>query len=177
MVYFFKKIEKQEEKIKEYQNWTKPSNPIVISGNQKEKSNNSEIIKRGDVYYARTHSDFLNQVFARGNIPMRTAGWKYAPNILVWMVRFSGERGGFSNRIIDENRLVECYVGKSGEWRGKPVQEEPEEEYRIVVMVEDCTYTRKYIIKGLYKFNRLESSLYKRVFNKVADEITVYKKN
>ena len=122
-------------------------------------------LKAGDKFFVSRNAEFLNQAFGTNYKGWMRCGWKYAPDIIVWMVWLDGEvREGWLNTIIEEQRIVqEDYVGKPEEqlYSHRRITE----FHRIVVKRDKGCYT----ILGLYKC--VEATRYKRVWRKISDEI------
>ena len=52
-----------------------------------------KVMKSGDVIYARTHAEFLNEAFGTNYKAYMKCVWKYDEEWIVWMVRFNTENG------------------------------------------------------------------------------------
>ena len=122
-------------------------------------------LKAGDKFFVDTNAEFLNQAFGTNYKGWMKSGWKYAPDIIVWMVWLDDKvRNGWLNTIVEEQRVVrEDYVGKPEEqlYSHRMITE----FHRIVVKKGNGCYT----ILGLYRC--VEATRYKRVWRKISDEI------
>ena len=143
----------------------------ILANIKKEEENLMKAVKKsnklrtGDKFFVKTNAEFLNQAFGTNYKGWMRCGWKYAPDVIVWMVWLDGEvREGWLNTIIEEQRIVqEDYVGKPEEqlYSHRRITE----FHRIVVKRDKGCYT----ILGLYKCDK--ATRYKRVWRKVSDEI------
>ena len=127
-------------------------------------------MKNGQIFYAKTHADFLNTAFGTHYKAWMKCVWKYNSNMVVWMVRFNKNDGGWRNTFISNNQIMEENIGKVKIWDGKPV--EWLDKTRIVVEIIDQGVNRRYIFKGVYEYNAEKSNPSTvRYYDKIADEI------
>lgn len=131
-------------------------------------------MKTGEFIYARTHADFLNQAFGTNYKAWMKAVWPYYDeNTVVWMVRFNEKDGGWTNTFLSDTRIEEKLldtnrqVSRSSLYLNKN---------RIVIQIIDIdlghTRTRKYIFKGVYKYDKTNSNPpLVRYHDKISDEI------
>jgi len=75
-----------------------------IKSSSKEKVNLNEYI----TFFANTHKAFLKKAFDVNVENNQKSYWNYYgdPDIIVWMVRFEGQRDGWKNRFVDESKMV-----------------------------------------------------------------------
>ena len=118
--------------------------------------------KDGVIVRADTHAEFLNKTFKTRYKQWYKTVWSYAPNILVWMVRFYEETQGWKNRFANENTIIEEYIG-----RDKTKVHEPETDYKLVVAIEERNVKRRYEIKGLFFYCKNESTRFRRIYRRV----------
>jgi len=117
-----------------------------------------------EIYYAKTHADFLNQAFYTKYKAWMKSRWDLSSDTWVWMVRFDGiARDGWINKIINESEIWEEYIGKES----PSYANEYERRYRIVVKIDDYDKHRTYRILGKYKYDELKSTINKHVLIKV----------
>lgn len=131
-------------------------------------------MKTGEFIYAKTHADFLNQAFGTNYKAWMKAVWPYYDeNTVVWMVRFNEKDGGWTNTFLSDTRIEEKLldpnrqVSRSSLYLNKN---------RIVIQIIDIdlghTRTRKYIFKGVYKYDKTNSNPpLVRYHDKISDEI------
>ena len=117
------------------------------------------------IIYARTHADFLNQVFGTNYKQYMRGRWKYNDSTWVWMVYMDGKvRNDWRNRIVSNDEIWEERVCGDTDYHG-----EPEKPYRIVVRIVDTSRGREYHILGLYKFDFESCTSQKNVLRKIGE--------
>ncbi len=122
-------------------------------------------MKNGDFVYARTHAEFLNEAFGTNYKAWMKCVWPYNNNV-VWMVRFNKTDGGWRNTFISPNRIKE----ENLTWKGESVKKI--DKIKIVMEIDDSSYMRKYIFRGIYKYDEKNSNPFEvRYYDKIADEI------
>lgn len=127
-----------------------------------------KIMKTGELIYARTHAEFLNQAFGTNYKAWMKCVWKYDENWIVWMVRFDKEDGGWTNTFISDSRIKEENLKHVRVWDGKPIKDV--DKKKIVIQIEDLGYTRKYTCMGRYIYDEKNSDPYTvRYYDKYSD--------
>ena len=127
-------------------------------------------MKNGEFIYARTHADFLNKAFGTDYKAWMKCVWKYSDDLVVWMVRFNRDDNGWRNSYVSSNRIKEENLNKVGAWDGKPIDEGMHKR-RIVIEIDDMGSTRRYIFRGIYRYDEVNSDPYTiRYHDKVSDE-------
>ena len=126
-----------------------------------------KVMKAGDVIYARTHAEFLNEAFGTNYKAWMKCVWKY-DEWTVWMVRFNEKHGGWKNTFLSDSRIMEENLDKVGIWNGNPI--ENIDKKKIVVEIKELGNTRKYICRGRFIYDEENSSPYTvRYYNKYSD--------
>ncbi len=97
--------------------------------------------------------------------------WQYNEDTIVWMVRFDKtNRSGWKNSFISDSRIKEENIYNISEWNRAPVAKSLFFK-RIVVEVVDNCKPRKYIFRGIYRYDEQNSNpLAVRFHDKVSDE-------
>ena len=131
----------------------KQENKKIIFIKQGEK-----VMKSGDVIYARTHAEFLNEAFGTNYKAWMKCVWKYDEEWIVWMVRFNTEKGRWRNTFLSSSRIMEENLDKVGIWDNKPIEDI--DKKRIVFEIEDLGHTRKYICRGRFIYDEKNSDPY-----------------
>ena len=128
-------------------------------------------MKTGEIIYAKTHADFLNQAFGTNYKAWMKSCWDYNGVWTVWMVRFNRTDGGWRNTFVSDTRIKEENLYNVKEWDRQPVSTNVPKK-RIVIQIEDFGHTRKYIFRGLYVYDEKNSNPYGvRYLDKVGEEI------
>lgn len=125
-------------------------------------------MKSGEIINARTHADFLNQAFGTTYKAWMKSVWRYDENTVVWMVRFGKEDGGWTNTFLSDTRIEEKILTPQS-------TVSPLSEYlykkRVVIQVVECSYSRKYIFRGIYQYDEKNSDPCNvRYYDKLSDE-------
>lgn len=129
-------------------------------------------MESGDIIYAKTNADFLNKAFGTNYKAWMKSVWTYDNKSIVWMVKFDNKvRGGFKNIIISDTSIAEENVDRKMIWDGNPIDSTLKYK-KIVMEIDDSGFSRKYIFRGVYKYNEKDSDpLSIRYYDKIADEI------
>lgn len=126
-------------------------------------------LRTGDAFLCITHAEFLNEVFGTNYKAWMKGSWKYTEDILVWFVRINGTyTGGFKNYWQNSNTIIQICDETKNEFGGIPLHFVKIPDYRLVFEIIDG-YQRKYIFKGLFRYNREKSVPKKLVFEKISD--------
>lgn len=149
---------------------------------QKEESNTQkQNLKTGMKFYERTNADLLNRFFGTSFRQYMKCSYCKLPDGPVrhmWFVSFNGEiHSGWKNVLSsDGKKIVEEFLG---DVKPSNVEFNPAESVRAVFdkYLEDC-YGRRvesngrrvYEFIGVFRYDKNESSAYRRVYKKIADE-------
>ena len=153
----------------------------VVPHDIKKAGKGDKTIKENEAFYVESHADLLNVLFNKGYDGWQRSMWPknqddaISDEYIIWMARFDELRHGWINTFINENKYKQEQTDKSiTTYEGYPLNEYPAlKKYRIVMAIEETPEGRRYVFKGIYKFNEQESSLYCHYFDKVSDEVTL----
>ena len=111
---------------------------------------------------ARTNAEFLNEVVGTKYKQWYKSGYKLSSNTLIWMVRIDNKsRQGWKNIWIDDDTILERFeVGNYS------LSTDVKEPYRIVVEIQEGWSGRKYIIHGLFKCVKDETTSTKHLWKR-----------
>ena len=111
---------------------------------------------------ADTNAEFLNEVVGTNYIQWYKSGYTLSSNTIIWMPRIDGKiRKGWRNIWLDENTILEEFLG--GDYRLDPVVKHP---YRIVAEIQESYFGRNYVIKGMFKYAKEESTSTKHLWKR-----------
>lgn len=129
-------------------------------------------MKIGEVIYAKTHAEFLNKAFGTNYKAWMKCVWNYSDDLIVWMVRFNNKINGWRNSFISESRIKEENLDNVTTWDGLPVEYSIEiHKNRLVIEVIDLGNTRKYIYRGRFIYDSINSNPRTvRYHDKISDE-------
>ena len=129
-------------------------------------------MKLNEITYAKTHADFLNKKFHTNYKAWMKCSYYLNEKYEVWMIRFDGKlRDGWKNTyngdiIKDEN----CYYDRKS-WDGLPIPQTLNHIKLVFEIVESGYGERKYIFRGVYKYQKDISNPYKiRVYKRISSE-------
>ena len=109
-------------------------------------------IKENDTFIERTHAKLLNRVFGTNYKQWMSSVWNVTDDTIAWMVRFDGiTRDGWRNCILSDDLLYQENVSGRKNWKGVPVDDS--RQLRLVFAIIEDGYRRKYLFKGVYKFD------------------------
>lgn len=111
---------------------------------------------------ARTNAEFLNEVVGTKYKQWYKSGYKLSSNTLIWMVRIDNKiRQGWKNVWIDDDTILERFEGGN-----YSLSTDVKELYRIVVEIQEDSTGRKYIIHGLFKCIKDETTSTKHLWKR-----------
>ena len=149
----------------------------IVQANQHESKEiklpqNPHMLKVGDCIEARTHYEFLNKVFGKNYKLWGSCVWKFDSDTIVWMVRFNKVCDGWRNTFLTKDCIMEENLEAKPDWKGTKVENEPTLRMRrVVIEIDGKSYNRRYIFKGVFKYDQERSDPYSiRYHNKIADD-------
>ena len=127
-------------------------------------------MKTGEVIYARTNADFLNEAFGTNYKAWMKSSWGYDEEWTVWMVRFNNEINGWKNMFVTESRIRQINLNEVNIFNGISITQATTKK-RIVFEIVGDGNSRKYIFRGKFVYDETNSNpLTSQYFDKVADE-------
>ena len=108
-------------------------------------------LKEGDIIYADSHADLLNQVFGTNYKAWMKSVWNYNDETVVWMVRFNQERSGWYNSFVSNSRIREENIYRRRYWNNRHIRYV--DKKRIAFEIDDSKAYRKYIFRGVYVYD------------------------
>lgn len=129
-------------------------------------------MKLNEITYARTHADFLNKKFGTNYKAWMKSVYYLNDEYEVWMVRFDGVlRDGWKNTYCgDIIKEENCYYERR-EWDGMPIPQTLGYKKLAFEIVEGRYGERKYVFRGVYKYQKDISNPYKtRVYKRISNE-------
>ena len=126
-------------------------------------------LKTGNTFLVNTHAELLNEVFGTNYQKYMKASWRCSKNAFAWIVRIDGkERSNFANTWLNEDTILQHYLGTNNMFDGKPLELDAPNDHRLVFEVID-SWRRKYIFKGVFLLNRDKSTPRDMIFQRVSD--------
>ena len=121
-----------------------------------------------------THKRFIEELNKRfgTNIAYRpqrcSANYDY--NTIVWMISFDRENSGFINEWVDRDTILQRCVRQDETYAGAPIRM-PDQDYRLVVSIENYHGSKVYEIQGLFRVADGERDPMRIHFTRVADSV------
>lgn len=126
-------------------------------------------LKAGDVFRADTNAEFLNEVFGTNYKAWMKGTWRYSKSAFAWFVRIDGKsRNEFVNTWLNQDTILQRYIGTEDLWDGEPLKLDAENDYRLVFEIIDKP-NRKYVFQGVFLMDRNDSTPKQMIFKKVSD--------
>ena len=116
--------------------------------------------------YAQTNAEFLNSEFGTNYEKWYKSTWEYDYNTVVWMGFVDGkERDSWINFWSDKDHtvMIEEYNGVDGAIAERAIKY----PFRIVAEKDFSSYTHKYYVRGLFRYDAKSSTTYQHVWRKV----------
>lgn len=131
-------------------------------------------LKAGEVFYYNTHAELLNGLFGTNYVKWMRSSWSYSYNIKVWFGRIDGKtRDDFRNDYVNKGTtIIQSCSGNKKKFDGTPLELVRITDYRLVFEIIDGS-PRKYIFKGLFRYNREDSEPKRLIFEKADDVFTI----
>ena len=116
--------------------------------------------------YAQTNAEFLNLEFGTNYEKWYKSTWEYDYKTVVWMGFVDGkERDSWINFWSDKDHtvMIEEYNGVDGAIAERAIKY----PFRIVAEKDFSSYTHKYYVRGLFRYDAKSSTTYQHVWRKV----------
>lgn len=159
-------LKEQRIKKEEQKKITVVVQPVIKNPNSNSpKTATSKAYEKRTVY-AQTNAEFLNSEFGTNYEQWYKSTWEYDYNTVVWMGFVDGkERDSWINFWSDKDHtvMIEEYNGVDGAIAERAIKY----QFRIVAEKDFSSYTHKYYVRGLFKYDAKESSTYKHIWRKV----------
>ena len=129
-------------------------------------SSTSNCAYKERVVYAQTNAEFLNSEFGTNYVQWYKSVWSYNNDTLVWMVKIDGsENSGWKNIWTDKDHtiIVEKYIGNDK----SSIDVAVNEQYRIVAEKDFSFPVHKYYVRGLFKYDKENSTSFKHIWRKI----------
>lgn len=133
------------------------------------------VLKAGEIIRARTHADLLNELFGTNYKAWMKCTYPYSYDSFVWMVRFNevNKSTGWENVEISPNYVIEKNHNGILTFEGGSVTEILADKRIVFQIVGDGVF-RKYIFKGIYKYDNSKGNpILERYLKKIDDKIII----
>ena len=136
-------------------------------------------MKVGEIVYARTNADLLNEVLGTNYKAWMKSSIMLPDNKRLWMIELGNfvTTAGWKNTLLGGTKLSEIHVGgdytfdsHNTYWGARQSGKSWGPEIRVVFDIVKGSYSRKYIFRGVFRLNREESSISENVWDLIMDE-------
>ena len=129
------------------------------------------VIRRGDVFNARTNAELLNMLFGKSMKGYMKCTYMLTDSFVLLMHTFDRvTQAGWLNRELADGTVVEQYVGTYAK-KFESHNGLPEDKYRA--LFEKEKERGRFVFKGVYKLSA-ESTPDKRIWVRVSDETDLH---
>ena len=133
------------------------------------------VLKAGEIIRARTHAELLNELFGTNYKAWMKCTYRYSYDSFVWMVRFNevNKSTGWENVEISPNYIIEKNHNSLLTYDRGSVTEILTDDRIVFQIVGDGVF-RKYIFKGIYKYDDSKGNPnLERYLKKIDDKIII----
>lgn len=136
-------------------------------------------MKIGEVVYARTHAELLNELLGTNYKAWRKSGIRLPDGRCLWMIELGNfvSTSGWINRLVGMNKISEKHIGRNfsfeghNTYKGAIIDRQswgPTE--RVVFDMDKSGSLRKYVFRGVFRLNKEESTIDENIWDLILDE-------
>lgn len=128
-------------------------------------------MKSGDIFYARTHAELLNQILGTDYKQYMKCAYNLSDDTVIWMIRLDGHesKAGWTN-ILRADGIYEVYTGDPCSRLDAHKTPNYPKKRLVFDIVESAYQGRRYIFRGIYKFDDIAGDNDRRVWRKISDK-------
>lgn len=129
-------------------------------------------MQAGNIIYAKTHADFLNQLLNKNLKSYMRCTYDLNSNCAIWLIRLSARESklGWTNTLTNSgNTINEFYTGKPEDRIEHHKYLNPNIKRVVFDILDTAKGMRRYVFKGVFEYDR-NSDNTNRVWNKISDE-------
>ncbi len=132
-------------------------------------------IKTNDIFYANSNADLINNLFLTSYTEWKSSIWPKTSNTAIsdkyalWMIYFDENKTSGWVKTYEGDRIKSEKVNPNLYDNGKPADTSSLFKYKIVMSIEDTRLGRRYVFKGVYRYNERLSSNFCRYYDKISD--------
>lgn len=136
-------------------------------------------MKIGEVVYARTHAELLNELLGTNYKAWMKSGIRLPDGRWLWMIELGNfvSTSGWINMLVGMNKISEKHIGKDfsfeghNTYKGAIIDRQswgPTE--RVVFDMDKSGSLRKYVFRGVFRLNKEESTIDANIWDLILDE-------
>lgn len=153
------------------------SNKDTISGGIGCK-NRGSIMKIGESIEAHSHAEFLSKVLKKEYKGYWKSGKKLADGKFLWMIELGSFEtpSGWINRLVSKNLITETHVGITFSFEHNTYKnalltgQKFDDSDRVIFDIIKKETHREYIFRGVFRLNKINSSVKENVWDLIMDE-------
>ena len=136
-------------------------------------------MKIGEVVYARTHADLLNELLGTNYKAWMKSGIRLPDGRWLWMVELGNfvSTAGWINRLVGMGKISEKHIGRDYVFEGHSTYkyalltgDKFDDSDRVIFDMDKSGSMRKYIFRGVFRLNKEESTLDENIWDLIMDE-------
>lgn len=139
------------------------------------------IIKTGESIEAKTHAEFLSELLKKEYKGYMKAGKKLSDGKLLWMIELGPfeTSSGWINQLVSENLITETHVGITFDFGHNTYKnalmtgQKFDDSDRVIFDIIKKETHREYIFRGVFRLNKIKSSLKENVWDLIIREYKV----
>jgi len=140
-----------------------------------------QTIKAGSVFDAKTHAELLNIVLGKNYRGYMQSSIKLPDGKLLWMIELGKfiSSAGWINQLFSNNLIKETHVGTKFEFGHNTYKNAIstgkffDDSDRVVFDVIKNGSNRKYVFRGVFRLNKIDSSTNENIWNLILDEYRI----
>ncbi len=140
---------------------------------------NETKIRLNDIFYADSNADLINKLFLTNYTEWKSAIWPKTPNTAIndkyalWMIYFNEIKTSGWVKTYEGDRIKSEKVNPNLSDNGRQNDSSSLSKYKIVMSIEDTRLGKRYVFKGVYRYNKRLSSNFCRYYDKISDEFII----
>lgn len=136
-------------------------------------------MKLGEVIYAKTHADFLNQLLGTKHKAWMKSSVMLPDGKRLWMIELGNHvtPAGWINQLVGRDKISERHLGGGYAFDSHNTYYGAREdgvswgpETRVIFDIIKGSLGRKYIFRGVFRIDRDKSSVTENVWKLIAEE-------
>lgn len=139
-------------------------------------------MKIGEVVYAKTHAELLNELLGTDYKAWMKSSIKLPDGKLLWMIELGNfvSASGWINRQVGFDKISEKHIGTEFDfdahntYKGAIIDRQPWNcADRVVFDMIKSGTSRKYVFRGVFRLNKESSTVDENIWELIMDEYTL----
>ena len=146
-----------------------------------EKEGRVTVVKIGQSIEAKSHAEFLSKLFKKEYKGYMKSGKNLSDGKLLWMIELGPfeTSSGWVNQLVSENLIIETHCGLTFEFNHNTYKhallmgQKFDDSDRVIFDIIKKATRREYIFRGVFRLNKIKSSLKENVWDLIMSEYKV----